>query len=653
MSKAQEPLSVETTTACTMDCPDTCSLLVSRDTSGRARIRGNPNHPFTRGFICNKGKNFYRRLASPDRVTRPLRRVGDRWQSISWESALDLCARAIQEYRSEPASILHFHGEGAKGVLKQAGKLFFGMLGASRIKGSLCDAAGYIASVQDFGSRLNHDIEDILHAARIVNWGKDLSRGSLHTASIVKKARGRGARVLSISPGGDGNASFSDRVIRLRPGTDRHLAAGVLRHYLEQSRVPPGILERLSGWDTFRERIFTRSATEWVSPCEVTLKDVQEILDWYTSEGPTATFVGAGVQRYSYGGENVRYVNALAMLTGHIGLSGGGSYFHLHSLRNFNLDWTRPSPPIPRRSFFMPTIGRDILKATDPPVRMIWVNGSNVVNQAPSSLEIAYAFEKIPFKVVVDAFMTDTADRADIFLPCTLMLEQEDVVGSYLHDYVHHAARVLDPPGEARTDNWILSELGKRLDPPLILPEPDQCFEWSLQTPYLEISWDELRANKSVRARRPSVVYAGMQFDHSDGRYHLPAAFHDEAPPPVDYPLRLLTLIRRDHLHSQIPKDEQQIPPVVRISPDCPALADLELGKPVYLVSSLGQMEVRVEVQDGIHPRTVIYRRGDWWKFGGGVNRIISAGLTDVGGGAPYYDQYVRLQNDSQPLETA
>jgi len=653
MTRAQKTAASEATTACTMDCPDTCSLLVGRDASGRVRIRGNPDHPFTQGFICSKGKDFHKRLTSPDRVTRPLQRVGDRWRPISWESALDLCASAIQKYRSEPASILHFPGEGAKGVLKQVGKLFFGMLGASRIRGSLCDAAGYIASVQDFGSRLNHDIEDILHAARIVNWGKDLSRGSVHTAALVQKARRRGARVLSISPGGDGNAGFSDRVIRLRPGTDRHLAAGVLRLFLEQGPVPPRALERLTGFDAFREQIFSRSAAEWASPCEVGLKDVQEVLSWYTSGGPTATFVGAGLQRYSQGGENVRYVNALAMLTGHIGLSGGGSYFHLHSLRNFNLNWTKPSPPSPRRSLFMPTIGRDILGATDPPIRMIWVNGSNVVNQAPSSLDTARAFEGVAFKVVVDAFMTDTADRADLFLPSTLMLEQEDVVGSYLHDYVHHAARVLDPPGEARSDYWIFAELGKRLNPPLLLPEPDQCFEWSLQTPFLEVSWDELRARKSVRAGRPSVAYSGMVFDHSDGRYHLPNAFHDEAPPPADYPLRLLTLIRRDHLHSQIPKDEQQIPPVVRVSPDCPSLADLQPDKPVYLVSPLGQLEVRVEVQDGIHPRTVIYRRGDWWKFGGGVNRIISAGLTDVGGGAPYYDQYVRLQNDSQPAETA
>jgi len=636
---------LETITSCTMDCPDTCSLVVALDPAGRIRIRGNPDHPFTRGFICNKGIRFHKRLSSPDRVSRPMRRTGSTWETISWELALDLCAEAIQRYRAEPASILHFHGEGAKGALKQSGKLFFAMLGATRTRGSLCDAAGYIACVQDFGSRFNHDIEDILQSTRIVNWGKDLSRGSVHTAALIHRARRKGARVLSISPGGDGNPEHSDAMIRIRPGTDRHLAAGVLRLLLESGSVRPEVLQHAAGWEVFSNLILSRSPEEWSSVCDVSPGDLGEILSWYDAPGATATLVGAGLQRYSRGGENVRFINALAMLTGHVGRPGGGVYFHLHSLRNFNLGWTKPSPPRPQRSLSMPTIGREILQAAAPPVRMIWVDGANPVNQAPGAIETARAFESVDFKVVVDAFMTDTADRADIFLPCTLMLEQEDVVGSYLHDYVHHAAQALDPPGEARSDHWILTEVGKRLDPPVLLPEPDQCLEWSLQTSFLDISLEELRARKWVRARRAAVAYAGMVFDHPDGKYRLPSAFHDEPSPPPDYPLRLLTLIRRHHLHSQIPWDEQSMPPVVGISPECVGIEDLRLHETVYLASPLGRMEVRVEVQEGLHPGTVIYRRGDWWKLGGGANRIIAAILTDLGPGAAYYDQYVRLEN--------
>ena len=636
---------METITSCTMDCPDTCSLLVAADRTGKVRIRGNPDHPFTRGFICKKGSRFHRRLASPERVTRPMRRTGSTWETISWEAALDLCAEAIQKYRGEPASILHFHGEGAKGALKQSAKLFFALLGATRTRGSLCDAAGYIACVQDFGSRFNHDIEDILNSTCIVNWGKDLSRGSVHTAALVQQARRQGVRVLSISPGGDGNRDYSDAMIQMRPGTDRHLAAGVLRLLLESGSPKPEALRHVVGWDAFSRLILSRSPDEWSAVCDVSTRDLHEILAWYNAPGATATFVGAGLQRYARGGENVRFINALAMIAGHVGRPGGGVYFHLHSLRNFNLGWTKPSPSKPQRSIPMPLVGRGILHAADPPIRMIWVNGANPVNQAPESLETARAFESVKLKVVVDAFMTDTADRADIFLPGTLMLEQEDVVGSYLHDYVHHAAQALDPPGEARSDHWILTEVGKRLDPPVLLPDPDQCLEWSLRTPFLDISLEQLRARKWVRAGRPVVAYAGMRFDHPDGQYRLPSAFHDEPHPPADYPLRLLTLIRRDHLHSQIPPDDQSMPPAVKVSPNCAGLQGLRLQEAVYLASPLGRLEVRVEVQEGLHPGAVVYRRGDWWKLGGGANRIIAARLTDLGPGAAYYDQYVRLEN--------
>ena len=142
---------------------------------------------------------------------------------------------------------------------------------------------------------------------------------------------------------------------------------------------------------------------------------------------------------------------ALALLSGNVGRSGGGVYFHLHSYRNLDLAWVKGPGHKGRRAFHIATVGRDILAAQDPPVRMIWVNGINVVNQAPGAGETARAFDGVEFKVVVDAFMTDTAQRADLVLPCTLMLEQQDIVGSFLHEYVQYAAAVVDPGAELGT----------------------------------------------------------------------------------------------------------------------------------------------------------------------------------------------------------
>ena len=176
-------------------------------------------------------------MAGSHRITHPQFKTKDGWQTISWGEALDMCAAKIQALRSRPTAILHIHNEGAKGVLKEATTLLFARLGTSRVRGSLCDAAGYMAGVHDFGSRENNDIKDLTNAFRIVNWGKDLSRSSIHTAALVKKTRKNGTRVLTISPGGDGNRNYSDAHIRIRPGTDRFLAAAVLRLLIEKNLI--------------------------------------------------------------------------------------------------------------------------------------------------------------------------------------------------------------------------------------------------------------------------------------------------------------------------------------------------------------------------------------------------------------------------------
>jgi anaerobic selenocysteine-containing dehydrogenase len=139
-----------------------------------------------------------------------------------------------------------------------------------------------------------------------------------------------------------------------------------------------------------------------------------------------------------------------------------------------------------------------------------------------------------------------------------------------------------------------------------------------------------------------------MVFGHDDGRYRFPRELHEEPPPPEGYPLRLLSLVRKGSMHSQILAEDQEIPPVVWVSPACGALKGIDPGLPVFLVSPLGRMRVRLELQEGLHPEAVLYRRGDWMRLGGGVNRLITPRLTDMGTCSAFYDQHVRLENGSQ-----
>jgi len=633
------------TTACTMDCPDACSIIVRRASDGSVKVKGNPDNPFTSGFTCAKLKDHVRRVQSPHRITHPQLKTQTGWQTINWNEALDLCAVKIQALRSRPTSILHIHNEGAKGVLKEATTLLFTRLGTSRVRGSLCDAAGFMAGVHDFGSRDNNDINDLLNASRIVNWGKDFSRSSVHTAALVKRARKNGTRVLTISPGGDGNRSYSDVLVRIRPGTDRFLAAAVLQLLIQNDVIDQNMLNHARDPEKFLALIEAQPMEALLATCDVSAADLQRVYECYAQKDPAATLISAGLQRYRYGGENVRFINALALLSGNIGRAGGGSYFQLHSYRNLNLKWLREQEKLPRRSFQFPLIGREILTAEHPPIGMIWVNGCNVINQAPDSQLLIKAFAKVDFKVVVDAFMNDTAQRADLVLPTTLIMEQEDIIGSYLHEQVQYVCPALPCPGKTRDDYWILRQIGKRLDPPLNLPSAKECLRASLESPYLSTTLEQLRDCGCVRSNRPGIAYADLRFAHDDGRYRFPYILHPETEAPADYPLRLLTLVRRKTIHSQILPDDQKQPPAVWVAPDNFCLKDLNLEKPVELVSALGRLKVSVQTLAGLHPDVVIYRRGDWISRGGGVNQLIAARLTDIGSGAAYYDQYVRLEN--------
>lgn len=633
------------TSACTMDCPDACSIVVRRSLGGKVKAKGNPENPFTSGFTCAKLQDHVRRVQSPTRIIQPQLKTAAGWQTIGWEAALDLCAEKIQHLRSRATAILHIHNEGAKGVLKEATTLLFARLGTSRVRGSLCDAAGYMAGVHDFGSRENNDINDLLNASRIVNWGKDLSRSSIHTAALVKRARKNGTRVLTISPGGDGNRSYSDLHVRIRPGTDRLLAAAVIQLLIENEKIDKQILRQTRAPGKFLALIQAQPMNELLDACDVSATDLQRVYDCYARPDPAATLISAGLQRYRYGGENVRFINALALLSGNVGRSGGGSHFQLHSYRNLNLKWMREQEKLPRRSFQFPMIGREIRMADNPSIEMIWINGSNVVNQAPDSQQLIKAFAGVDFKVVVDAFMNDTAQCADLVLPSTLILEQEDIIGSYLHEQVQYVCPALEAPGEARDDYWILRQIGKRLDPPLDLPTAEECMRSALDSPYLSTTLEQLRACGCVRSNRPEIAYMDLQFGHQDGCYRFPYLLHPEPLPPADYPLRLLTLVRRRAIHSQILPGDQEQPPSVWVAPDNFCLKELDLQKPVELVSALGRLKVSVQTLAGLHPDVVVYRRGDWISCGGGVNQLIAARLTDIGSGAAYYDQYVRLEN--------
>jgi len=253
--------------------------------------------------------------------------------------------------------------------------------------------------------------------------------------------------------------------------------------------------------------------------------------------------------------------------------------------------------------------------------------------------------------VVVEPFMTDTARCATVILPPALMLECEDGVANDGHRCLNHSAKVKEPRGECLPNFEIAARLGALLTPPVAYPSPGEVMDRALREGRLRGSLEELRAKGFLRLPEDDeedIPWSDGVFAHPDGLYRLPGELPPEEPEDPAFPLRLLSTVRREHLLSQIPEDEQATPPVVSISPECRALAGLIPGGPGALLparleTALGSMEVRVAVLPGLHPEAVYYPRGDWLARGGCVNRLIRPREADMGGQVAYYAERARL----------
>lgn len=628
-------------TTCARHCGDGCGLLVHRRADGSVRISGDPEHPATQGRVCAKTVRFHaERILSPERITAPLVRTrAGKLSPASWDEALGLVAERLQALRSTPERILHVWYYHSFGVLAQASKYLFGQLGAGVFTGSPCLGAGAAAMRAVLGTSREPAPGDVDNAARIVNWGRNLRVQCLHLAQAVRAARARGVPVLAIHPGDAESAGLADRVIRIRPGADRFLAAAVVKLLLGRGLALPGNAEAGGYW----RALDSWSMAELLAAADVRLADAETVADWYAA-GPTATLLGRGGQRYLRGGENVAHVAALVLLAGQLGRPGGGLYYSQPDLGpaggGLDFSWTK-SDRSPARKLSFAHMARELgVRGTEGQggIDFVWVEGLNLVTMGMDSRALQQALAS-RFTVVVEAFPTDTALAATVVLPPALMLETEDVLRFSNHEYLHHAPQALEPRGQARSNFDIAMGVAARLDPPVVFLSKEEVLRGAVPDGQLEM----LRRQGRILGPSAGRPFADGRSAHEDGRFQLPATLTAEPPVDPQWPLRLCSFIRKDQLLSQMPATAQQGPAEVRVAPETAATLGLADGDRAVLSTSLGQRRVVVRLHPGLHPEAVVHPRGDWLAHGRGINALIGQLEADMGGQAAYYGQWCRL----------
>jgi anaerobic selenocysteine-containing dehydrogenase len=539
---------------------------------------------------------------------------------------------------------LLYRSGGTLGLMKHLNDAFFQAFGPCSVKGGdICSGAGDDAQLTDFGEEESNDLFDLLNAKTIVLWGKNPYVSNVHVLPVLERAKKGGTRVVMIDPVRHRGADLASTYVQPRPGGDIALALGMARRLFETERVDPHAAAYCDHFDAFRALAFARSIGDWAALADVRPEEIDTLAGLY-GDGPSAILVGWGMQRRTNGSATVRMLDALATISGNLGVPGGGVSFYFKRRGAFDATFGLKlgEPP---RTILEPTLGTSLLEASDPPVRMVWVTAGNPVAMLPDARRVEHALASREMTVVVDSFLTDTARAARVVLPTTTLLEDDDLVGAYGHHWIGEVRPVVAAPEGVRTDYEILVALAARLGLSETFSGSVESWKRRLLAPVAErgASLEALRAGPVRNPAAPPVLFADRRFKTPSGRVNL---IHEVDPEPArptrERPLLFMAFSTEKAQSSQWAHPKlQRGPATATVHPDAaPGLADGDLAR---IESEIGELEVRLRFDDRQRRDVVLMPKGGWLRDGRCANAIIPAAATDAGGGAVYYDTPVRI----------
>ncbi|MDX9728424.1 MAG: molybdopterin-dependent oxidoreductase [Bacteroidales bacterium] len=665
-------------TVCPRNCYSTCTFRVFTEEGRVKRILPYEGNLATPEGPCIKGLAYLEREYSPDRIIFPLRRQPDgSFARIGTDEALDIIADRLTSAKEKrgPHSVLFYKGSGYSGLSNDIAGSFWKLFGgATTTYGNLCWPAGLEAVRLTLGE-VKHNLPwDLANASMIILWGKNSAETNVQEMIHIDKARQNGAKVVVIDPRRTLTADKADLLIRPRPGTDAALALAMARVIIDRGLSDMEFISRyVAGFDEF-------AATLEMTPDkahEITGIPTGEIVNLalMTAGAERLSVVaGYGLQRYTNGGQTIRSILSIPVITGMIGKSGCG--FNFANLQSYIFDDVKePLSYYPdsdsdkpfRRAISMATFGPDFFALKEPAIEVAWIERGNPLIQLPGSGEVKKAVDSVPFKIVVDQFMTDTAAMADIILPAKGVFEQADVVGSYWNPYAQYKPKVVDPPGEVLPESEIYWRLAQKMGlhaGDADIPAPEGYEGWLMQrishTP--GFVREELMQKPVIPDQNEHPAYGNMKFETPSGRIELwsdrAAKLWGADPLPTYEPLndfgeghlpfRLMTPNIASRIHSQF-GNLQVIRSVVEEPSWEISVADarsrgLRSGDMIRVFNSRGEVRGKVRVTARVRTGSLVFPNGIWLGEGGGVNRLIAPSETDMGHGAAFHNTRVDIE---------
>ena len=682
------PFSVARTVhaACPHDCPDTCAMRVTVQAGRVVRIQGDPDHATTAGALCTKVSRYAERSYHAERVLQPLRRVGPktpgqpgRFEVVTWEAALaDIAARLQAVAARDPQGILPYSYAGTMGLVQGEGMAarFFNQLGASQLDRTICSMAGGEGLAVTYGAKVGMHMRFFGESKLIVIWGSNSIASNLHFWTLAQQAKRAGAKLVCIDPRKTETAEKCHQHIAVLPGTDGALALGVMHELIRHDGLDRDYIERhLDGFGALRERALQWPPERAAAVCGITASEITGLARDLASTKPAAIRLNYGMQRVRGGGNATRLIALLPCLTGAWRHRAGGLLLSSSGWfkRYINPQLGRPDllGAHRPRTINMSTIGDDLLRgaspAFGPKVEAVVVYNSNPVAVAPESRKVVAGFAREDlFTVVLEHFMTDTAELADYVLPATTQLEHLDVHTTYGHTDVMWNEPAIAPLGQAKPNTQIFRELAAKMgfDDPCFRDDDETLARRAIDYAALGTPFETLRERGWAALPLPDAPFAEGGFPTANGHAqvdvpglglpdHVPNHESVASTPALAarYPLAMISPPARNFLNSSFVNVQSlrsiEGEPLLEMHADDATPRGLASGQTVRVFNDRGEYLCRCEVSDRARPG-VVNGLGIWWrKFGlagSNVNELTHQKLTDLGRAPSFYDCLVQVE---------
>ena len=466
---------------CPHDCPSACALdieVIDGQTIGR--VRGSKQQTYTAGVVCAKVARYAERIHHPDRLLHPMRRSGPKgsgqFTRITWDEALDeIAARFDAAERDFGAqSVWPYYYAGTMGLVMRDGiNRLAAVKKYSRFYGTICSTIAWAGFAAGTGRVAGVDPREMAKSDLVVIWGTNPVNTQVNVMTHATRARKeRGAKIAVIDIYDNDSMKQADIKIILRPGTDGAFACGVMHVLFRDGHANRDYMAAYTDCPDDLETHLQSRTPQWASDiCGVPVAEIEAFAK-LVGDTPRAFFrLGYGFTRSRNGAAQMHAALCIPAVTGAWQHEGGGAFFNNGAIWQFDknliegLDAIDPST----RRLDQSKIGRVLTGDAEtlrhgPPVKAMLIQNTNPMTVAPEQDLVREGFAREDLFVAVhEQFMTETALMADIVLPATMFMEHDDLYYGGGHQHISVGAKLIDAPGECRSNHKVLQGLAKRL----------------------------------------------------------------------------------------------------------------------------------------------------------------------------------------------